>query len=95
MSEEDVVEDLVDSDISEVEEPSTEGEPVEQNQPEEIVDPLEEALQRADFAEKEIVYKEAEIQNLRKRFLSEKSEMIKYSFGWILIIIIVYQLFFN
>ena len=79
MSEEDVVEDQVDSDMSEVEEPSTEGEPVEQNQPEEIVDPLEEALQRADFAEKEIVYKEAEIQNLRKRFLSEKSELIKYS----------------
>ena len=45
MSEEDVVEDLVDSDISEVEETSTEGEPVEQNQPEEVVDPLEEALQ--------------------------------------------------
>ena len=34
MSEEDVVEDLVDSDISEVEETSTEGEPVEHNQPE-------------------------------------------------------------
>lgn len=45
----------------------------------EEVDPLTEALNRADFAEKEIVYKEAEIQNMRKRFLAEKSELIKYS----------------
>ena len=44
MSEEDAVEDLVDSNISEVEETSTESEPVVEDQPEEIVDPLEEAL---------------------------------------------------
>ena len=41
-------------------------------------DPLEAALTRADTAEKEIAYKEAEIQNLRKRHLNEKSELIQY-----------------
>ncbi|MEC8249204.1 MAG: nucleotide exchange factor GrpE, partial [Candidatus Thermoplasmatota archaeon] len=41
-------------------------------------DPLEAALTRADTAEKEIAYKEAEIQNLRKRYLNEKSELIQY-----------------
>ena len=41
-------------------------------------DPLEAALERADTAEKEIAYKDAEIQNVRKRFLSEKSELIQY-----------------
>ena len=41
-------------------------------------DPLEIALARADTAEKEIAYKEAEIQNLRKRYLNEKSELIQY-----------------
>ena len=41
-------------------------------------DPLEAALARADTAEKEIAYKEAEIQNLRKRYLNEKSELIQY-----------------
>ena len=41
-------------------------------------DPLEVALARADTAEKEIAYKEAEIQNLRKRYLNEKSELIQY-----------------
>ena len=41
-------------------------------------DPLEAALERAETAEKEIAYKDAEIQNVRKRFLSEKSELIQY-----------------
>jgi len=45
---------------------------------EEEKDPLEAALDRAEVAEKEIAYKDAEIQNVRKRFLSEKSEMIQY-----------------
>ena len=41
-------------------------------------DPLEAALEIAETAEKEIAYKDAEIQNVRKRFLSEKSELIQY-----------------
>ena len=41
-------------------------------------DPLQEALERAEKAEKEIAYKDAEIQNVRKRFLTEKSELIQY-----------------
>ena len=50
--------------------------PVEE--PEEERDPLEVALERADFAEKEIAYKEAEIQNVRKRLLADKAEAIQY-----------------
>ena len=45
---------------------------------EEERDPLEVALERAEFAEKEIAYKEAEIQNVRKRLMAEKSELIQY-----------------
>jgi len=45
---------------------------------EEEKDPLEVALERAETAEKEIAYKDAEIQNVRKRFLAEKAEMIQY-----------------
>ena len=45
---------------------------------EEERDPLEVALERAEFAEKEIAYKEAEIQNVRKRLMAEKSEIIQY-----------------
>lgn len=45
---------------------------------EEEKDPLELALERAEKAEKEIAYKDAEIQNVRKRFLSEKAELIQY-----------------
>ncbi|DAC30436.1 MAG: nucleotide exchange factor GrpE [Euryarchaeota archaeon] len=41
-------------------------------------DPLEAALARAETAEKEIAYKDAEIQNIRKRFLAEKSDLIQY-----------------
>ena len=41
-------------------------------------DPLESAIERAEIAEKEIAYKDAEIQNIRKRFLAEKSDLIQY-----------------
>ena len=49
-----------------------------QEEREEERDPLEVALERAEFAEKEIAYKEAEIQNVRKRLLAEKAEVIQY-----------------
>ena len=42
------------------------------------VDPLEEALRRAEVAEKEITYRDAEIQNVRKRLMSEKAVAIQY-----------------
>ncbi len=45
---------------------------------EEERDPLEVALERAEIAEKEIAYKEAEIQNVRKRLMAEKAEAIQY-----------------
>jgi molecular chaperone GrpE (heat shock protein) len=45
---------------------------------EEVIDPLEAALSRAEKAEKEIAYKEAETQNVRKRMMSEKAELIQY-----------------
>lgn len=45
----------------------------------EVLDPLEEALLRADKAEKEIAYKDAEIQNVRKRLMAEKAELVQYS----------------
>ena len=63
-----------------VEEPSSE-EAVEETtveEPEEERDPLDVALERAEFAEKEIAYKEAEIQNVRKRLMAEKAEVIQY-----------------
>jgi molecular chaperone GrpE (heat shock protein) len=44
----------------------------------EPIDPLEEALSRAEKAEKEIAYKDAEIQNVRKRLMAEKSDLIQY-----------------
>ena len=45
---------------------------------EEPVDPLTEALDRAEKAEKEILYRDAEIQNVRKRMLAEKSAALTY-----------------
>lgn len=45
----------------------------------EVLDPLDEALMRAEKAEKEIAYKDAEIQNVRKRLMAEKAELIQYS----------------
>jgi len=56
------------------EEPEVE-EPVEEI---EETDPLQEALQRAENAEKEISYRDAEIQNVRKRLMSEKATAIQY-----------------
>ena len=47
-------------------------------EPEEERDLLEVALERAEFAEKEIAYKEAEIQNVRKRLSAEKAEAIQF-----------------
>ncbi len=44
----------------------------------EEVDPLTEAIQRAYAAEKEITYRDAEIQNIRKRLMSEKATAIQY-----------------
>ena len=44
----------------------------------EEIDPLTEAIQRAEAAEKEITYRDAEIQNIRKRFMSEKATAIQY-----------------
>ena len=43
-----------------------------------VVDPLEEALARAEAAEKEISYRDAEIQNVRKRLMAEKATAIQY-----------------
>ena len=39
---------------------------------------LEEALQRAEAAEREIAYRDAEIQNARRRAAQERSEAIRY-----------------
>ena len=58
-----------------------------ENQPEEEIevleeveeiDPLAEALARADAAEKEISYRDAEIQNVRKRLMAEKAMAIQF-----------------
>ena len=78
MSEDEVVdaasEEIIDDEIPVV------GEGEEVLEVSEVVelDTLEEALARADKAEKEIVYKEAEIQNVRKRMMAEKAEAIQY-----------------
>ena len=45
---------------------------------EEQIDPLTEALTRAEKAEKEILYRDAEIQNVRKRMMAEKSTALLY-----------------
>ena len=63
-----------------VDDTSTEA-PTEEEVVEEVVeeiDPLAEALQRAEAAEKEISYRDAEIQNVRKRLMSEKAIAIQY-----------------
>ena len=67
MSEQDTTEEAVEETVVE--------EPVEEI---EEVDPLQEALQRAENAEKEISYRDAEIQNVRKRLMSEKATAIQY-----------------
>ena len=45
---------------------------------EEQIDPLVEALTRAETAEKEILYRDAEIQNIRKRMMAEKATVLLY-----------------
>ena len=67
MSEQDTTEEAAEETVVE--------EPVEEI---EEVDPLQEALQRAENAEKEISYRDAEIQNVRKRLMSEKATAIQY-----------------
>ena len=59
---------------------TTEDSEVEEVVVEEVedVDPLAEAIARAEAAEKEISYRDAEIQNVRKRFMAEKSIAIQY-----------------
>ena len=62
-----------------VDDTSTEA-PIDEEIVEEVVeevDPLTEALQRAEAAEKEISYRDAEIQNVRKRLMSEKATPIR------------------
>ncbi len=66
MDEEDVVTEETETDESEVEEIVEE------------IDPLAEALSRAESAEKEISYRDAEIQNVRKKLMSEKAITIQY-----------------
>jgi molecular chaperone GrpE (heat shock protein) len=93
MSDESSVEDPVDDavppvDEAPVDEPPTQkadGEDVPSEEAVEDVevveeprDPLEVALERAEFAEKEIAYKEAEIQNVRKRLMAEKADAIQF-----------------
>ena len=79
MSDETPAEAPVDDDVPK-EEPPTEEAPVDEavEEVEEERDPLEVALERAEFAEKEIAYKEAEIHNVRKRMMGEKAELIQY-----------------
>ena len=43
------------------------------------VDELELAVSRAEKAEAEIAYKDAEVQNVRKKMAQEKSNLIRYS----------------
>ena len=52
-------------------------EPVAEPEVEEV-DPLAEALSRAESAEKEISYRDAEIQNVRKRLMAEKAIAIQF-----------------
>ena len=75
-----VVGDIMDEEEVVVDDTSTDA-PTEEEIVEEIVeeiDPLTEALQRAEAAEKEISYRDAEIQNVRKRLMSEKAIAIQY-----------------
>ena len=70
MEDEEVVEDDAVAEVPEEEQVTVEE--VEE------IDPLAEALQRAETAEKEITYRDAEIQNIRKRLMSEKATAIQY-----------------
>lgn len=66
----------MDEDSEVVEETPVE-EPVAEPEVEEV-DPLAEALSRAESAEKEISYRDAEIQNVRKRLMAEKAIAIQF-----------------
>ena len=63
----------------------TEDETVDESEKEEIIEEptLEELLvaaeEKAEAAEKEIAYRDAEIQNVRKRMASEKAEAVQYA----------------
>ena len=70
MDEEEVVVDKTNSDVPDDKEITSEI--VEE------IDPLTEAIQRAESAEKEISYRDAEIQNVRKRLMSEKATAMQY-----------------
>ena len=72
--EDEQIDDIIDDEVPIIDEDS---ETMEVGVEEEL-DPLEEALARAEKAEKEIAYKEAETQNVRKRMMAEKSELIQY-----------------
>ena len=72
------VEEVPIEDIPADEVPTDEENVDSEEEPEEERDPLEVALERAEFAEKEIAYKEAEIQNVRKRMMGEKADLIQY-----------------
>ena len=63
---------------NEVEEEDSEEEVIIEPLEEVIIDPLEQAISRAAAAEKEIYYRDAEIQNIRKRLMAEKSIAIQY-----------------
>jgi len=70
------VEDDVPTQVANPEEDeSSEGDAAQEQEPR---DPLEEAIERAEKAEKEIAYRDAEIQNVRKRLMSEKADAIQY-----------------
>ena len=66
-----------DETVEEQEEIVVEDEVIEEEIVEEV-DPLQQALDRAETAEKEISYRDAEIQNVRKRLMSEKATAIQY-----------------
>ena len=66
-----------DETVEEQEEIVVEDEVIEEEIVEEV-DPLQQALDRAETAEKEISYRDAEIQNVRKRLMSEKAIAIQY-----------------
>ena len=43
-----------------------------------VLDPLDKALARAEHAEREIAYKEADLQNARKRFAQERADLVRF-----------------
>ena len=76
MSDDVVSEEVVDEELLAQQSESSDDEEVVVE--EEPIDPLVEALTRAEKAEKEILYRDAEIQNVRKRMMAEKATSIVY-----------------